>query len=104
MSLKKKIPAPSGAVAQYWRIAGILFNEAGRVLEIHLAGYIDEATRRAVNEDGSPKFTELCAASQRLTPEQWKEMFADHSPDIPSKATLYEFLKTLSDWKDAADA
>ena len=104
MALLISKPSPSGAVAKYWRIAGFLLNESDKVLEIHLLGYIDEAKRRATNEDGTPKFSQLCVAGHRLTPEQWAGMFGPEAIDLPPKATLYEFLKTLPEWENAANS
>ncbi len=103
MAYKKSVPSPSGAVAKYWRVSGVLIHENEKLLEIYLQGFLDEPTRRAVNDDGSPKYTQLCVGAHRLTAEQWKEMFGDASPDYPPKATLYAFLSTLPEWADAVE-
>jgi hypothetical protein len=104
MALNQSKKSPSGAVAKYWRIAGVLIHEWEKNLEVILAGYIDEATRRALNEDGEPEFKELMAVVVRVTPDQWATLFSEAEVDYPSKATLYEFIKTLPEWQGAKDA
>lgn len=104
MALKKNITTPSGASAEYWRICGLLVNEEQKSLEIYVAGYVDEKTRRATKEDGAPKFCALAQGGNRVAGEQWDEMFSVDGVDFPPKATLYAYLKTLPEWAGASDA
>ncbi len=67
MALSKSIPTSSNAVASYWNIIGVYSNRIEKFIEVQLAGYVDEATRRATNVDGSPKFRPLDNGTMRFT-------------------------------------
>lgn len=78
MALKKDIETGSGAVATYWRIAG---------LRIVLAGYVDEAKRR----DGKEP---LAQAHLDVTAEDLREL-------LPA---LYEALWRRREFEGAETA
>lgn len=77
MALRKEIETGSGAVATYWRIAGI---------RIAIAGYVDEAKRRA-----------------------GKDALANAHVDVPAEElramlpALYERLRRQKEFAEAED-
>lgn len=108
MALKKLVTLRSGVAAEYHRIAGMLIDDTGRVLEVHVQTYADEDVRREVEQDAGgvvrPKWVPLAVNPVRATGADFSALFgAGETPDYPDKPALYAWLKTLPEFAGAAD-
>lgn len=99
MAIKKSITTSSNTVASYWNIVGVYANRLEKFVEIQLAGYVDEATRRAAREDGSAMYRPLESATQKLVGADYTAVTIDGP--APSYETIYRHLMTLPVWEDA---
>ena len=92
MALKKTIRTSSNVDASYWTLFFVASNKQSKYIEISLAGYVDEPTRRAVKADGSPEYLPVDTASARITNEDYDKLVAN-GPS-PSYADVYAYLLT----------
>jgi len=99
MAIRKNIITPAGPVASYHRIVGLMIHEWERRAQIYLQGFIDERHRRAVNKDGSPKFSQACASCLTVDGDKFAELFGDGAAAYPGKPKLYDYVLRQPEFK-----
>jgi hypothetical protein len=92
MALKKTIKTSANVDASYWTLFLVSSNRRSKYIEISLAGYVDEPTRRAVNADGTPEFVPADTASMLVNGPDYDKLTAN-GPS-PSYADVYAYLLT----------
>lgn len=107
MALKKLIHLPSSLAVEYHRISALFVHDVERVMEIHLQSFVDEETRREVEELAGgatrPKWQPASNPVVSLGGADFTALFGPGVPDYPCKADLYAFLKTRPEFAGAVD-